>query len=105
MIITRKKLLPGVTLHHIGTDKFKIASVSISLLTQLTREKAAMNALIPNVLCRGSAAYDDMDKLNERCDELYGAAVTPQVRRIGEIQTVGLTITSRRRRFCRIRKM
>lgn len=93
MIITRKKLLPGVTLHHIGTDKFKIASVSISLLTQLTREKAAMNALIPNVLCRGSAAYDDMDKLNERCDELYGAAVTPQVRRIGEIQTVGLTIT------------
>ena len=54
MNITRENLLPGVYLTHIGTDKFKIASLSISFLAQLRRETAPGNALIPNVLCRGS---------------------------------------------------
>ena len=91
MNITRENLLPGVYLTHIGTDKFKIASLSISFLAQLRRETAPGNALIPNVLCRGSTHYDDMEKLSRRCDELYGTAISPLVRRIGEIQTLGIT--------------
>ncbi len=83
--------MPGVYLNHIQTDKFKIASLSISLLTQLTRDTASLNALIPAVLCRGSTHYDNMEKLSSRLDELYGSSVYPFVRRVGEIQMIGLS--------------
>ena len=87
---TRTEIMPGVNLNHIQTDKFKIAVMSISLLTQLNRETAAMNALIPFVLRRGTAHYGDMEKISNRLDELYYSTLDPIVRRIGEIQCVGL---------------
>ena len=54
MEVTRTELLPGVFLTHLRTDKFKTACLSVNLLTQLNRETAAMNALIPAVLRRGT---------------------------------------------------
>lgn len=90
MEITRTEIMPGVWLSHLRTDKFKSACLSLSLLTQLNRETAAMNALIPFVLRRGTTMYGDMEKLSARLDELYGSAIEPVVRRIGEIQCVGL---------------
>ena len=47
MELTRSELLPGVFLTHLRSDKFKTACMSVNLLTQLRRETAAMNALIP----------------------------------------------------------
>ncbi len=90
MEITRTEIMPGVWLSHLRTDKFKSACLSLNLLTQLKRETASMNALIPFVLRRGTTRYGDMEKLSARMDELYGAAIEPVVRRIGEIQCVGL---------------
>ena len=63
--------------------------MSVTLLTQLRRETASMNAVIPFVLRRGTTRYSDMEQLSRRMDELYGAAVEPVVRRIGEIQCIG----------------
>ena len=54
METVRKEILPGVWLTALENDKFKTGCLSISLLTQLDRETAAMNALIPYVLRRGS---------------------------------------------------
>ena len=90
MKTTRDEILPGIFLNHIRTDKFKIATLSISILTQLERETASMNALIPAVLCRGSSHYSDLEKLSSRLDELYGSSLTPVIRRVGEIQVIGL---------------
>lgn len=89
MEITRTELMPGVWLNHLRSDKFKTACMSLTLLTQLKRDSASMNALIPYVLRRGTARYGDMEALSARLEELYGAAVEPVVRRIGEIQCVG----------------
>ena len=86
---TRSEILPGVWLTHIQSDKFKTALMSISLLTQLNRENASMNALIPFVLRRGCKLYPDMEQISARLDELYGAMTEPCVRRIGEIQVIG----------------
>lgn len=47
METVRKEILPGVWLTALENDKFKTGCLSISLLTQLDRETAAMNALIP----------------------------------------------------------
>lgn len=89
MKFNRTELMPGVFLSHLRSDKFKTACMSVTLLTQLRRETAAMNAVIPFVLRRGTTRYSDMEQLSRRMDELYGAAVEPVVRRIGEIQCIG----------------
>ena len=89
MEIKRAEIMPGLWLNHLRSDKFKTACMSISLLTQLSRETASMNALIPFVLRRGTMAYGDMEAISNRLDELYGSAIEPVVRRIGEIQCLG----------------
>ena len=89
MEYSRSELMPGVYLSHLRSDKFKTACMSVNLLTQLKRETAAMNALIPAVLRRGTTRYPDMEKLSGRLDELYGAAIEPVIRRVGEIQCLG----------------
>ncbi len=89
MELTRTEILPGVWLSHLRTDKFKTACLSLTLLTQLKRETAAMNALIPYVLRRGTKRSPDMEAISARLEELYGTAIEPVVRRIGEIQCLG----------------
>ena len=89
MEYSRSELMPGVFLSHLQCDKFKTACLSVTLLTQLGRETASMNALIPAVLRRGTARYGDMEKLAARLDELYGAAIEPVIRRVGEIHCLG----------------
>lgn len=89
MEMKRAEIMPGLWLTHLRSDKFKTACLSVSLLTQLTRETASMNALIPFVLRRGTVNYGDMEAISRRLDELYGSAIEPVVRRIGEIQCIG----------------
>ena len=89
MEYSRTEIRPGVWLTHLREDKFKTACFSVSLLSQLNRETASMNALIPFVLRRGTAAFPDMETLSARMEELYGTVVEPIIRRIGEIQCCG----------------
>lgn len=88
--IKRKEIMPGVFLNFEKSDKFKTTFMSITLLNQLERETAAMNALIPFVLKRGTRYYPDMESLSSRLDELYGTSIDPMVRRNGEVQGIGL---------------
>ena len=89
MQVKRSEIMPGVWLSYLHSDKFKTACLSLSLLTQLKRETAALNALIPFVLRRGTTLYGDMESLAARMDELYGTVIEPVVRRVGEIQCLG----------------
>lgn len=89
MDISRTEIMDGVALNYLQSFKFKTACMSVSMLTQLSRETAAMNALIPFVLRRGTVKYPDMDAVSAKLDELYGTAIEPLVRRMGEIQCVG----------------
>ena len=89
MEVNRVEIRPGVWLNHLREDKFKTACFSVSLLSQLNRETASMNALIPFVLRRGTGSYPTMEALNARFEELYGTAIEPVIRKIGEIQCSG----------------
>ncbi len=89
MELSRVEVRQGVWLTHLREDKFKTACFSVNLLSQLNRETASMNALIPFVLRRGTTGYPDMEALNARFEELYGTVIEPVVRRIGEIQCSG----------------
>jgi len=85
----RKELFPGVWLRSIHTDKFKSACMSVTFTTPLWEETASLNALIPHVLRRGTAAHPDMESLSAALDELYGGAIHPAVRKKGETQCLG----------------
>lgn len=102
MNISRTEIMDGVALNYLQSFKFKTACMSVSMLTQLSRETAAMNALIPFVLRRGTVGYPDMDAVSARLDELYGTAVEPLVRRMGEIQCIGFSQAFRKVSSCRI---
>ena len=85
----RTELLPGVFLRAEQSDKFKTGSLSINFLRPLCREEAAMNALLPSVLLRGTAGHPDITQISMLLDELYGAGVSTLVRKRGEVQIWG----------------
>ena len=87
--VTRRELFPGVWLRAVHTNKFKSSYLSVTLLTPLAKETAGANALIPEVLRRGTAVHPDMEALSAALDELYGGAIEPAVRKKGETQCVG----------------
>ena len=86
----RIQLSPEVALTCVKTDKFKTGCLSINLVTGLHRNTAAMTALLPRVLRRGSSQLPDMELISAALDDLYGARVEPIVRKKGELQCVGL---------------
>lgn len=83
------ELMPGITLRCFPDSRFKQSCLSIQLLRPLCREEAAMNALIPAVLLRGTRTAPDLRAITLRLDDLYGASVGALVRRVGDVQTTG----------------
>lgn len=90
MDISRKEIMPLVTLTSVRTDKFKTSCLGVNFCLQLNRKEASKNALLPKVLLRGSASHPDMESMSAAMDELYGARISPTVRNKGEVQCVGL---------------
>ena len=84
------QLLPGVTLRCCADTRFKQGCLSFQLVRQMKKDEAAMNALLPAVLLRGTKSFPDLRSITEHLDELYGASVSPLVRRVGDYQNTGL---------------
>ena len=89
-MIETMTLLPGVTLRVCRDTRFKQGCLSFQLIRQMKAEEAARNALLPSVLLRGTRNCPDLRSITEHLDELYGASVSPLVRRIGDYQTTGM---------------
>ncbi len=84
------QLMPGVVLRCCRDSRFKQGCLSLSIVRPMCREEAAMNALLPAVLLRGTEHHPDLQAITLRLDDLYGASVGTQVRRVGDYQTTGL---------------
>ena len=85
------ELFPGVTLRCCRDNRFKQGVLSLQFLRPMCREEAALNALLPAVLLRGTRSCPDMRAITLRLDDLYGASVGALVRRIGDIHCTGLS--------------
>jgi predicted Zn-dependent peptidase len=84
-----KEIMPDARLTCYKTDKFKSSCLSINFITQLDRQNASKNALLPKVLRRGTSKHPDMVSLAAALDDLYGARIEPVIRKKGELQCVG----------------
>ena len=89
-MIKTLELLPGITLRCFPDDRFKQGCLSFSVVRPMCHEEAAVNALIPAVLLRGTKKCPDLRAITLRLDDLYGATLGTQVRRVGDYQTTGL---------------
>ena len=85
------ELYPGVTLRCFPDSRFKQGCLTVQFLRPMCREEAALNALLPAVLLRGCKSAPDLRRITLRLDDLYGASVGALVRRVGDIQTTGLS--------------
>ena len=91
MDVTHLTLRPGVRLTAVRTAKFKSSVLAVHLLAPLSAETAALGALVPAALRRGTAEHPDMESLSAALDELYGGSLEASVRKKGETQCVGFT--------------
>ena len=82
-------VVPGVRLHAMQTDKFKTACFSVNFLRPHSARDAALDALLPSVLLRGTERYPDIRSISMRLDDLYGATFGTLVRLKGEVKTTG----------------
>ena len=89
-MIQTLQLSPGVTLRCFHDDRFKQGCLSIQLLRPVLREEVAVNALIPAVLLRGTQKHPDLRQITLHLDTLYGASTGALVRKVGDLQTVGI---------------
>lgn len=87
----RKEICEGVVFNSIVDHRFRIGRLSVTLLLPLSRETAAANALLSCVLTRSCQKYPDFTSLNRKLNELYGAALYPMVRRIGDFQAITIS--------------
>ena len=96
----RIDLLPGVTLRTFPDRRFKQGCLTFQIVRPMCAEEAAMNALLPAVLLRGTELHRDLRDITLRLDELYGASIGALVRRVGDYQTTGLSCGFIEDRFC-----
>ena len=89
-MIRSVEILPGIRLHCCRDKRFKQGALSIQFVRPMCKEESALNALLPAVLLRGTQKYPDLRAITLHLDDLYGAAVSALVRRVGDYQTTGL---------------
>ena len=87
--MTRQLLTDNVYLTYIPSEKFKTSFLSAQMAAPLDKETAGRNALLVNVLNRGTVRCPDMAAIGRELDMLYGARLEPTVRKKGENQLFG----------------
>ncbi len=90
MSLVKKHIADGVNLTYIETDKFKTGTLSVNFIAPLDRASAARNALIPNILMRGSKKYPNMAEINKKLDYLYASSLSARNMKRGEMQIFGM---------------
>lgn len=98
-MIKTMELLPGVTLRCFPDDRFKQEGLSLQFVRPMHKEEAALNALLPAVLLRGCRTAPDLRAITLRLDDLYGASLGSQLRRVGDYQTTGLSCSFMREEY------
>jgi predicted Zn-dependent peptidase len=82
---------PGTRLHVYPTAKWKTVCVDIFVRRALDRD-AALFALLPHILKRGTRRFGDRRAMTRRLEELYGASMASDILKIGESQVLSVRL-------------
>ncbi len=78
-----RSIIKGVQLHLLPTQKFKTVTCRVYVQTVLEHD-AALTALVPMVIARGSTSFPTMQAIAAHLAALYGARFDSDVTKIGE---------------------
>lgn len=87
----RKNIAPGVKLFTHKTAQFKNSVVSLNIIAPLDKDTSA-RALLIHLLARTCKDYPTIYEMNRKLASLYGAAISPSVKKIGEAQVLSLSL-------------
>ncbi|RCW51468.1 EF-P 5-aminopentanol modification-associated protein YfmF [Halanaerobium sp. MA284_MarDTE_T2] len=88
-----EKIKSKYSIHYLATDKFKTNLIQIYFMLPLTSwSEAAMNALIPAVLIRGSNRFPESRIIKTELKKLYGAGISFSVLKRGENQLLRFSL-------------
>lgn len=80
----KQQIKEGINLHTIQTSKFKTNLLSVFLTMPLSRELVTKEALIAQVLRRGSKLMKTSEEISITLEEMYGASFNCGIEKIGE---------------------
>lgn len=98
--INRSSICDGVQFQSIKDTRFKTMRMSVHFLIPLSSQTAASNALLPFLLTRACRDYPDYTRLSQRLAELYGASVSADVGKMGDVQRLTITAVGIADRYC-----
>ena len=93
------EILSGVYLRCCRDTRFKQGRLSFQFVRSMDKEEAALNALLPDVLLRGTQDHPSLRAINQHLDANYGVGMGALVRRVGDYQTCGFGFTMLEDRF------
>jgi len=77
-----------VKLHLIRSDKFKTDLMGVYIKRPLNEREATLNTLLTRILERGTRSWPTSQALNHRLDDLYGAILSCDVSKYGELHAM-----------------
>ena len=84
----------GMFFRCVTTQKFKTTKISVTLLAPLSRETAALYAILPGLLSRSCEKYPDFTALKRKLAMLYGAAVNGTASAQGDSHAITISISA-----------
>ena len=99
MITRTIEIAKGARVNYIHTDKFKTNLISFNFITQIDKDSAHLNAMIPLILMRGCEKYPTQSDLNRRLQFLYSADIEAKNDKLGEFQMFGFSSNMLNDRF------
>ena len=93
------EILPGVVLRCCRDTRFKQGRLSFQFVRSMEKRESALNALLPDVLLRGTRDHPSLRSINQHLDANYGVGVGALVRRVGDYQTCGVGFSMLEDRF------
>ncbi len=92
--IKQHTICDGINFRSIQDTRFKTVRMSIHFMLPLEKDQVAANALLPFIMCRASREYPDFTKLSQRLAELYGASLSGEVQKLGDVQVMSISMVS-----------
>ncbi len=92
-LINRREIAENVYFSSVTDKRFKLNKVSVTFVTGLSEETAALNALVPCLLSKCNDNFRTIAALNKKLSGLYAANLDCSVRKDGDLQYTGLYVT------------
>ena len=93
------EILPGVVLRCCRDTRFKQGRLSFQFVRPMEQGESARNALLPDVMLRGTQDHPSLRAINQHLDANYGVGMGALVRRVGDYQTCGFGFSLLEDRF------